>query len=80
MAQLDVMDTFIRNVKHCLTEYGWTARDLCEATGIKEPNMSRIMSGKENVSLRRAALLAEALEIPLSQLLSETFEFSTNAA
>lgn len=74
MRKRDAMSTFTDNIRACLEAYGWTARNLCEASGIHEVNMSRILNGKENLSLKRAEAIAEALGISLSDLLSENFE------
>jgi transcriptional regulator with XRE-family HTH domain len=74
MPQSCVMNVFSTNIRQCLKAYGWTARDLCDATGIQEANMSRILNGKEGVSIERADKIAKALEVPLSDLLSESFE------
>lgn len=74
MRKTDAMSTFTTNIRACLEAYGWTARDLCASSGIHEVNMSRILNGKENLSLKRAEAIADALEISLSDLLSENFE------
>ena len=74
------MDTFARNIRKCLRAYGWTANDLVVATGMHQPNISRILNCKEGVTLTRAAKIAAALEVDLSDLLSENFEIDAITA
>ena len=45
-------------------------RDLHEATGIAISMISGIESGKRNVSLQRASMLAKAVNIPLHKMLT----------
>lgn len=80
MSKSRIMELFATNVRKCLTAYGWTARDLSDATGIHQPNISRILHGKERVTIDRANVIAEALEVPLSELLSETFQIRAMSA
>ena len=74
MRHPDHIEVLVENVPKCLDAHGWTRRDLCAATGLQESNMSRILSKKENLTLERASRFAEALDVPLCELLSAKFE------
>lgn len=67
-------DTFRRNVGKVLAERGMTMEQLALLCGTKRPNISRILSGKEQVSLERAGRIAKALSIDLPDLISTSFE------
>jgi transcriptional regulator with XRE-family HTH domain len=71
MDNLTAMSTFIENVRNTLAARGLTIQDLANLTGIARPNLSKILSSKENVTLDRAERIANALGISLSDLLRE---------
>jgi transcriptional regulator with XRE-family HTH domain len=64
------MQTFVTNVRNCLSERGWTIADLASRMGIERPNLSRILNGREGVTIERAERVAAALEVELSKLLT----------
>ena len=63
------MKTFSENVRTALTDYGWSIQDLADQCGIARPNLSRIIGGKEGVTLDRAERIASALDLELSDML-----------
>lgn len=74
MKQSPIMETFAKNVRACLRAYGWTARGLADDIGVHEVTISRILNGKEGVTLPRAVAIADALGVDISDLLSEKFQ------
>lgn len=48
-------------IRHVLREKGWFQRDLAEALGKKEPEISRMLSGTHNFTLKTLARLEVAL-------------------
>ena len=48
-------------IRYVLREKGWFQRDLAEALGKKEPEISRMLSGTHNFTLRTLARLEVAL-------------------
>lgn len=67
-------DIFRRNVAHVIGERGITMEELAKACKTSRPNISRILSGDEQVSLERAGRIAKALDLPLSELVSPTMK------
>lgn len=63
-------DSFRRNVARLLVERGMTIQDLALLSGMHRPNISRVLSGKEQVSLDRAGRIAKALHVDLADLIS----------
>jgi XRE family transcriptional regulator, aerobic/anaerobic benzoate catabolism transcriptional regulator len=52
-------------------EKGWTLRDVAERSGVSPRFLVQLESGRGNISVRRLADVARALEIPVSTLLAE---------
>ena len=63
-------DTFRRNVARVLVARGMTQRELALLSETKSPNISRILSGSEQVSLERAGRIAKALKVDITELLT----------
>ncbi len=63
------MDVFSENVKKAMASAGVTQSALSERSGISRPNISRILNGKERVTIDRAERIAKALGKKLSKLL-----------
>lgn len=63
-------DSFRRNVSRILKERGMTMHELALLSGMYRPNISRILAGKEQVTLERAGRIAKALHLDLSDLIS----------
>jgi len=80
MAQSASMNLFCKNVRACLEARGMTIQSLADATGIYRSNLSKILHGKEGVTLDRAGVIAEAVGVHLSELLSPTFKIMKKSA
>lgn len=80
MAHFSIMEVFGANIQKCLDANGWTKQQLADATGIDRANISRIIAGRTNCTLSSADVIAKALEIPLSELLSTKFKIHEFAA
>jgi XRE family aerobic/anaerobic benzoate catabolism transcriptional regulator len=52
-------------------EKGWTIRDIAEKSGVSPRFLVQLESGRGNISVRRLAEVARALETSLSTLLAE---------
>lgn len=63
------MTTFTDNVWFALEQAEMTVQDLANACGIARPNLSKILHGKEGISIERAERIADALSVELSTLL-----------
>lgn len=74
MQYSDVMKHFIENVQCLLRARGMTQGELASRARIPRPNINRILNGTENVSLDRAARIADAFGISLSDLLDENLK------
>ncbi len=70
MQSSDIMEIFSENVRRHLKLRGATIQWLATASGIARPNLSRILHGKENVSLERAEVIARALQVSLSEMVT----------
>lgn len=57
------------NIKKYRTEKGLTQEKLSEITGISSDYLSEIERGKKSPSLKRLILIAQALELTLSELI-----------
>jgi transcriptional regulator with XRE-family HTH domain len=75
MSKSSAMDTFIANLKRIMAERHLNQTELAEILGTKQPSISRILRGDEDVTISRAAKFAEALEVSLADLVLE-HEFS----
>jgi transcriptional regulator with XRE-family HTH domain len=63
-------ESFRRNVARIIFERGMTIQDLALLSGMHRPNISRVLSGKEQVTLDRAGRIAKALHMDLAELIS----------
>lgn len=52
-------------VLHRLNEKDWSQRDLAKMLGVTPQQVSKIVSGKENVTLETQVKLQEVLDIPI---------------
>ena len=69
---MDSLQHFRDNVKAAMQERGMSYRALAEAAGMGYPFINRIVTGKANPSIDVADKLADALGIPLSDLLVDS--------
>jgi transcriptional regulator with XRE-family HTH domain len=74
MAQSEVMETFINNLKLAMLTAGLKQKDLCARTGIRQPNMSALMSRAANCTIALASEIADAVGYPLHELLNPAFQ------
>jgi len=74
MAQSIIMRTFITNLKLAMVSTGITQKDLCDRTGIRQPNMSALMSRAANCTIAVASEIADAVGYPLHELLNPAFQ------
>lgn len=81
MAHFSLMNVFGKNIAACLAAYGWSKQQLADQCGIDRAVVSKIIGGKrDNITLRTAETIADALQIPLSDLLSVRFRAPEMAA
>ena len=80
MPQSVSMNLFRNNLKKALVAQGMTHQQLADAAGVRRTSISKILSGIEGVSLDRADRLAQAVGIPLSDLISSNFKILKQSA
>lgn len=69
MAKYDPMSTFSENVRNAMKQGEWTQQDLAEACGWTQPDVSKLLNCKSNPTLTTMEAVAEALGLPLYELL-----------
>lgn len=70
---------FRQNMRAVMQLEGITMEALAVAVGTKQPNISRILSGKEGLSLERAERISLALGSSLRDMLMPSKIFSASA-
>lgn len=80
MAECVAMNHFRKNMRLALDANGMTQQDLAVVSGISPVNISRILSGKEGVTLERAEKLSIAAGFPLSEMISAGFRILSRSA
>jgi DNA-binding Xre family transcriptional regulator len=80
MAKSHPMDDFCKNIRTVLAARDMTMTELAHRCGIDKSNLSKILLGKERVTLDRAAVIADALEIGLHDLISPKFKILAQSA
>jgi transcriptional regulator with XRE-family HTH domain len=80
MAKSHPMDHFCKNVRLLLAARDMTVSELGNRCGIDRSNLSKILLGKERVTLDRAAVIADALDIGLHELISPKFKILAQSA
>jgi transcriptional regulator with XRE-family HTH domain len=63
-------ESFRKNVARILFERGMTINELALLSESSRPTISRVLSGKEQVTLDRAGRIAKALHLDLAELVS----------
>jgi len=72
MMQADeVLDIVARHVRRARRVRQWTIRELAERSGVSARFLIQLESGRGNISVKRLAELANALEIPAADLLRD---------
>lgn len=72
------MDVFARNLGKRMKACGMTQSEVAKLARTPRPNVSRILHGRENVTLERAERIASAVGCTLAELISEDFSESAN--
>ena len=72
---MDAMSIFSDNVMDLLAQKGWSIQDLAERCKMDRSNLSKVLRAKEGCTLKRAALIAEHLGVPLARLVEERPKF-----
>ncbi|MGC1272340.1 MAG: hypothetical protein WBC44_01435 [Planctomycetaceae bacterium] len=75
MRESTATENFRLNVRLAVEYRDTTFSDIAERTSLAKPGLSRLMTGKEDATLTRAAKIADALRIPLSVLISSPADF-----
>lgn len=75
----DIMAIFSENVRRHLELRHATIQWLADESGIPRPNLSRILHGKEGVTLERAEVIAKALQVSLSELVTTPRKLAATA-
>lgn len=73
MANISIMETFVANLKAVIDAAGIKQKDLCKRAGILQPNLSRLLTKADNVTLAIASELSNAVGYPLHKLLDPDF-------
>ena len=68
------METFIANLKIAMRLKGMTQVQLADAIGTSQPNISRIFRGGESLTIDRAERIADAVGMPLENLISKNLK------
>lgn len=74
------MITFGNNVKSVLSARGMLAQDLAERLGMAPAYLSTILNANQNTTCKTMEQIADALEVPLHDLLNPKFEMVQNVA
>ena len=70
MAQT-ILEALARRARARRLQKGWTIRDIAERSGVSPRFLVQLESGRGNISVKRLADVARALETPLSALFAE---------
>lgn len=80
MQKSDPMQHFCKNIRLVLAARDMTMSELARKCGLDPSNLSKILLGKERVTLDRAAIIADALGIGLHELISPKFKILSRSA
>jgi transcriptional regulator with XRE-family HTH domain len=70
MPKYDAMKEFSANLAEAMQQGGWNQSSLAKASGLKQPDISDILSGKnDNPKVNTMERIAEAVGLPLYQLM-----------
>lgn len=75
MKRLSAMQIFISNLERIRKERNLTQTELADLLGTKQPAISRLLRGEEDITLTRAEKWAELLGVPFADLVLQP-EFS----
>lgn len=68
---MDVLDLVALRVREARAGRNWTIRELAETSGVSVRFLVQLEGGRANISVRRLADVARALDLPASALLTE---------
>lgn len=71
MENVNSLKHFRRNLSTLMGDRGISFRGLAERAGISYPFLNRITQGKANPSIDAADKIADALGVPLAELLAD---------
>jgi len=63
-------ELFRRHVLEIMQDQDVSMQSVADKAGMKRPSLSRILAGKENVTLERAERIAHAIGVKLHELLT----------
>ena len=68
MDEIQVYRRIGENIRHIREEKGISQQDLAAMCNFEKSNMSRIESGRTNITIRSIFRIAQALNVPLHEL------------
>lgn len=68
--QTSIMSIFNQNVRTQLDSKGWTIKQLADEVGMHREALSKILNGHVDTSMGNAQKIADALEVPLAELVT----------
>lgn len=71
MRRLNAMKTFIENLERIRVDRGLTQTELAEVLGTTQGNISRLLSGREDIRLSRCEAIAERLGVSVVEMLEQ---------
>ena len=74
MAKSVAMNVFLENLKFAMEERGLNTSTLATRSGLSISSMSRVLNGKEKMTIERAERVATAVGFSLSELFSHDFQ------
>lgn len=69
----------LENIEKWRKKRGLTQKQIAEAIGIEEPSVSRLISGVNNINLRRLQEIADLFNISVIKLLSDPEDIERNS-
>jgi transcriptional regulator with XRE-family HTH domain len=76
--RVQAVRNFRVNAKHAMQARGWSQYVLAEKTELSRPFINRVFQGKQDPSLEICDRIADALDLPLPDLLASPKNFLKN--
>lgn len=73
------MQNFRANVERLIKERGWTMVELQRRSKVSRTQIALVLSGDREITVKRAAMIAEAFGVPLAVMLRENAPSGTEA-
>ena len=67
----DIAVRFGKRVREMRRERGWTQEDLAAKSGLNRPYLSLVETGKRNITLRQAEVLAKTFGVRLGIMMRD---------